>query len=380
MNELKKIHKKNYGVEPAVSVSVPGVVNILGEYCDFNCGSVVSMTISKDVQVSVSKRNDSSLFFYDCKKNAKKKSTLTNLKYKEGQLHSNYIRGVISELLLIGLKLPGMDFSLKINFIEVAGLGSATAVALASVIAIKELTNIDITEAQMIQVAHRALTRFMGMNKTLTDFYCAYYSKNTIQYFDLKTLEYEEFEFDIKGYEILIINSNVELSDDNKTISALKNAFDICENKLRQLKNGRSLGDYRLEDLDLLIGKVPEVLRRKTSYFFMEKLLINKLRNYFIEQDMVGVGKYIKRSHESIRDVLEASCPEVDWLVNRALESEDILGAKHIGSVQGGSVFILGREGCREDIEEKLEEYEKIFGFIAEVFKVETSTIKIEKK
>ncbi len=380
MKEIQKIHKKVYGVEPYVSVSVPGVVNILGEYCDFNCGSVVSMTISKDVQVTVSKRNDNALYFYECEKEVKRKSTITNIKCKEGQLHSNYMRGVVSELLLIGLKLPGMDFCVSINFIEGAGLGSATATALATVIAIKELTKIDITESQLLKAAHRSLTKFMGMSKTLTDLYCAYYSKDTkkIHYLDLKTLDYEELNVNIDGYEGLIVNSNVELDDDNKTITELKEAFDICENRLKQMKHGRYLCDYKYSDLDLLIGKVPEVLRRKTSYFFTEELLIKELRNYFIKSDIVSVGKYIKRSHEGVRDILEASCPEVDWLVNRAIECDGVFGAKHIGSVQGGSVFIIGKEGFIKDFQEKLDDYEKIFGFKTESFKVKTSTIKIK--
>ena len=55
------------------------------------------------------------------------------------------------------------------------------------------------------------------------------------------------------------------------------------------------------------------------------------------KKDLVGFGKLMNRSHESLRDLYEVSCPELDWLVKRAWETEGVYGSRLTGPASEGA-------------------------------------------
>ena len=79
----------------------------------------------------------------------------------------------------------------------------------------------------------------------------------------------------------------------------------------------------------------------------------------------------MNRSHESLRDNYEVSCPEIDWLVKRAWEIDGVLGSRLTGPGFGGCTISLLRKDSMDEYQEKLHEYDRIFGFSPEVFEVE---------
>ena len=50
-----------------------------------------------------------------------------------------------------------------------------------------------------------------------------------------------------------------------------------------------------------------------------------------LQMYLAGFGKLMNRSHESLRDQYEVSCPELDWLVKRAWETEGVYGSRMAG-------------------------------------------------
>ncbi|MCK5673571.1 MAG: hypothetical protein KAH95_09350, partial [Spirochaetales bacterium] len=64
IEDMKKIHLSEYGVEPEVISEAPGVINLLGEHTDFSDGYVLQVAINNTVKVSISKRDDNSLRFF----------------------------------------------------------------------------------------------------------------------------------------------------------------------------------------------------------------------------------------------------------------------------------------------------------------------------
>jgi len=83
--------------------------------------------------------------------------------------------------------------------------------------------------------------------------------------------------------------------------------------------------------------------------------------------DTATLGRLMNRSHESLRDLYEVSCPEIDWLVKRLQESEYVLGARMSGEDSGGCVVALARPQAWKKFRPQAEEYERIFGFKAEL-------------
>ena len=82
----------------------------------------------------------------------------------------------------------------------------------------------------------------------------------------------------------------------------------------------------------------------------------------------------MNRSHESLRDNFEVSCPEIDWLVKRAQEIDGVFGSKITGSGFGGCTITLIKNTAVDKYQERLDEYERIFGFKAEMIECHPST------
>jgi galactokinase len=83
-------------------------------------------------------------------------------------------------------------------------------------------------------------------------------------------------------------------------------------------------------------------------------------------KDYLSFGRLLNRSHESLRDNFEVSCPELDWLVKRAAEIDGCAGSRMAGPGFCGCTVSLMREDAFARYDERLEEYDRIFGFQAE--------------
>lgn len=74
-------------------------------------------------------------------------------------------------------------------------------------------------------------------------------------------------------------------------------------------------------------------------------------------------GKIMVRVQTGLRDLLEVSCPEVDWLTKRSSEISGSLGAVLVSNGFSGNVMVLLSKQAVPSYIDRLEEYEHIFGF-----------------
>jgi galactokinase len=92
------------------------------------------------------------------------------------------------------------------------------------------------------------------------------------------------------------------------------------------------------------------------------------------QADFPALSKIIYHSHESLRDLYEVSCPEIDWLVKRAQEIDGVLGSRMTGAGFGGCTYTFLKEDAIAEYKKRLEDYERIFGFHPVVYEVRPST------
>jgi len=70
--------------------------------------------------------------------------------------------------------------------------------------------------------------------------------------------------------------------------------------------------------------------------------------------DAKGLGRLFYQSHLSLRDDYDISLPEVDLLVEIAMEQPEILGARLTGGGFGGSVVVLARPEAESAVAERI--------------------------
>ncbi|MDC7126879.1 MAG: galactokinase [Spirochaetales bacterium] len=371
MDGLIASHKKEYNSSPQVIASAPGILNLMGEHTDYNEGCVIQTTINRHTLVAVSERKDNSLRFFWADKNEKKRTTVPNLKYKREDRWANYLKGVLFEIANLGHVLKGLDVTITSDIIPGIGLGASAALEVAFTAAVNKLFGFDFDEGQIIQAATYSESVFMNRNTEITDqFISTLGKKDQAVFLDLRSLDFKYLPVNFENVSIVIVNSNVPGTDAvrDDELAERKEQCAECVDFLSRKKSGKSLRDYTIEDISGGLGLLPDQIRRICTHVIGETQRSIDAASALKNKDLEMFGRLMNRSHESLRDNYEVSCPELDWLVKRSQELEGVLGARMTGGGFGGCTVTFIENRALENYKERLQEYEHIFGFVPEIF------------
>lgn len=364
MDALFSQHVAEYGEEPEVITDAPGVANLMGEHTDFHDGYVLQTGLHLTTEVAISKRSDSSLRFYSVDLNERKRTTISNLKYKREDRWANYVKGVLFEILQLGYSFKGMNISIMSNIPRDVGLGASAALEIATALAVRTLFSLNIQDIQLVQLAYLSETAFMGGNEKITDQLCTYFFReNCALFLDLRSLDFHHISINFKEMYLLLTEAGVKQSGVREEI---EERYAICTNSiglLRDRNNQKSLRDLSTQDIRLGMGLLPESSRRLCVHVVQENERVLEAKELLQKGDGPAFGKLMYRSHESLRDNFEVSCPEVDWLVKRAVEVDGCYGSRLLGPGFGGCTLTLCERNALSAYESRLDEYEHIFGF-----------------
>jgi len=364
MDAIFSQHVAEYGEEPEVITEAPGIVNLMGEHTDFHDGYVLQAGLHLTVKVAISKRNDTSLRFYSVDLNERKRTTIANLKYKREDRWANYVKGVLYEVLQLGYSFKGMNISIMSDVPRDVGLGSSAAMEVASALAVRVLFGLEIQDIQLVQLAYLSETAFMGKNEKITDQLSAFYFRdNQALFLDLRSLDFQQVALKMSDMLLLLTEGGMKQSGVQEDIDE---RYDICNNSIgliRDRNNQKTLRDISTQEIQQGMGLLPEASRRLCIHVVQENERVLEAREMLDRGDWISFGKIMYRSHESLRDNFEVSCPEIDWLVKRAMEVEGCYGSRLLGPGFGGCTLTLCDKNALQEYESRLEEYEHIFGF-----------------
>ena len=352
--------------------SAPGKVDILGEHTQYADGYILSLALDRRVAVAVSPRDDNSLRFYSGNLDERKKTTVTGLKYRREDRWANYPKGVIASLIRLGYDLRGINMTILGDVPMGIGLASSSALGIASAVALKTLYGYELSDAQVIDSARLAESRFMNLDSGISSPLASYYAREgTALFLDTRSLHVEYFDFPSPPAKMLITDSRVSESLTAGEKAEFRESCRDCLDVLTASRMGTAFRDLTRDDLSGSIEGLPERSRRVCMHIVEENRRVLETRRALAEGDLDDVGKLMIRSHESLRDLLEISCPELDWLVKRAVETPGVYGSRMVGDGYGGCTLTLLDGNVIEDYKEHTEEYDRIFGFKAAVFPVE---------
>lgn len=367
MFDLVKAHTDEYGTEPQVIAGAPGVVNLIGEESYYNEGYVLQIALNKYVRVAVSHRKDNSLRFFAADSGERKRTTISNLKYKREDRWANIPKGVLQEFMKAGQSFRGLDFTFYGEIPKGIGLASSAAMGVAAAMAMSSLLEAGAAEKDIIMYASKAESSFIGRDKGVSDHLISCVAREGHAVFlDLRSLAYKLMPFDLGDIMILITNSNVPMFITEEDLSERKSECRECVSCLNNRRQGNSLRDYSAADLKHGMGIVPESIRKICLHVVEENARVQGAREALAAGNYPAFGKIMNHSHESLRDNYEVSCPELDWLVKRAWEIEGVYGSRMIGSGLGGCTVTLLEPTAVDAYSQRLKEYEHIFGFSAE--------------
>jgi len=369
MMDIGQIHRAEYELnddrsDPVIIAEAPGRIHYLGEHGEPMAGFFLSSAIDRYIRVAVSARRDNSLRFFAADLGERKRTTLVNLKYKREDRWANYIKVAIQIFAELGYPVKGLNFTISGDIPQQVGLASSSAIEAASCFALKGFFRANINERDLLFRLTASKNKFFAMDFSPVDYLIAFSAKkDQFLVVDESGLKAKRIKSPFGKYKLLIMDSRVPRMGIDEELKQrkedIKKGLGILSNK----KQGTSLRDFAATDLVESMGNLPEEIRRRSLHIVQEIRRVNAADDALRRSDLASFTKIISHSHESLRDLYEVSCPEIDWLVKRAQELDGVLASRMTGLGFGGCTYTFIREDVVEEYKKRLEDYERIFGF-----------------
>ncbi len=368
MENILSHHKKEYDESPLVIVEVPGTCTLLGSYADACKGWSILGTDSATLFVGISQRDDQLVRLANATLNDRKRFSLSNIKFRKEDRWGNYIKGVIGILASEGVEFPGMNVTVEGPLLLSDNQMVSSAIALGVCMALNTLMNLEMSISSVIRVVYQANTTFNNELCKISDLLTMLNGqKGSVLFFDLQHLTFQELPFpfteESEEYVALIVDSKISPNAMREEIAAKRRAIEVAFTKLRELKPGGFIRDFPEGDLSARVVPLDEDSRHICEYILMESRLTFDAASMLNPKDATMYGKTMVKIQTGLRDLLEVSCPEVDWLTKRSSEINGSVGAVLVSNGFSGNVMVLLSKQALPSYISRLEEYEHIFGF-----------------
>ena len=380
MMDIGLIHRKEYELaddrsEPIVIAEAPGRIHFLGEHGEQKAGLFLSAAIDKYIRVAVSMRKDNSLRFFAADLGERKRTTLVNLKYKREDRWANYIKVAIHVFAELKYPVKGLNFTIAGDIPQQVGLASSSAIEAAAVMALKGFFKASISDKDLLNRLVASRTLFFEKEISPVDYLISFSAKkDQFLVVDEADLKVKRIKSPLAKYKLLVMDSRVPRMGVDEELKQRQTDIKTGLELLSQKKQGASFRGFAATDLVESMGNFPEEIRRRCLHIVQEIRRVNDAEEALKRADLTSFTKTISHSHESLRDLYEVSCPEVDWLVKRAQELDGVLASRMTGQGFGGCTYTFIRDDAVEEYKKRLEDYERIFGFHPVIYEMKLAS------
>jgi galactokinase len=356
--ELAALHFASYNV-PGQLYSAPGRVNLIGEHTDYCDGFVMPAAIDFSTLIAISPRTDGHLVANSVNFNQRVDYPLDPYlehRFAERQPNSparrdgtltthwsDYPAGVLWALREAGVPIEN-GFSLTIvgDVPLGAGLSSSASVEVATAFAVLGATSYDMPLNKIAILCRRAENAFVGANVGIMDqFVSCCGAQDHAVMIDCRSLEYTLAPIP-PDVRIVICNSMVKHSvaggEYNTRRAEIEEGTAILRAHRPEIK---ALRDATVQDLALWGHEMkPNVLRR-CRHVITEDDRVLAAVEAFRASDLTRFGELMHQAQASFRDDFEASCPEIDILIDLANKQPGCFGTRLTGGGFGGCTVNL---------------------------------------
>jgi galactokinase len=369
MLDIGPLHRTEYDLdedrsEPVVIAEAPGRIHYLGEHGEPKAGLFLSSAIDRHIRVAVSLRKDNSLRFYAADFGERKRTTLANLKYKREDRWANYIKVAIHLFAEMGYPVKGLNFTLTGDIPQQVGLASSSAIEVAATVALKGFLKATISEKELLNRLVASQMVFFGKNTNPVDYHIILSAKKDGFFvIDEVSMGIKKIKSPLSKYKFLIMDSRVPRMGVDEELQQRRQDIKKGLELLSQRRQGISFRNFAAADLVESMGDLPEEIRRRCMHIVQELERVADAEEALKKADLPSLSKIFFHSHESLRDLYEVSCPEIDWLVKRAQEIDGVLGSRMTGQGFGGCTYTVLDDKAISEYRRRLDDYERIFGF-----------------
>lgn len=373
--EMLDLFIARYGAaeEETKVFNAPGRVNLIGEHIDYNGGYVLPAALEFGTTLAIRKRNDNKVTFASANFPYQIELNLAEIGSEKNGEWVDYPLGVIVELYKLGIELTsGYDLLYHGEIPNGSGLSSSASIEVVTAYALTVMEGKPANTVEIALLSQRAENLYVGVNSGIMDqFAVANGAKDHAILLMCDTLEYKLVPFATGSYKLVIGNTNKQRglvdSKYNERRSQCDTALEILQKEEPELKYLAHLSPERLEELKNNFKDV--ILYNRAAHVVSENARVLKSVEALSNNDLITFGKLMNASHDSLRDLYEVSCTELDVMVEEARKIDGTLGARMTGAGFGGcTVSLVHEDAVERFIHEVGEAYERRTGLKGEYY------------
>ncbi len=337
----------------------PGRVNLIGEHLDYNQGWVLPVGIDRTVLVAFGRRDDATVRIEALDFGERVEFAPGGSEHDDRHPWSNYARGVLRVLRDAGLDVRGLDLAVQGNVPVGAGLSSSAALEVALLGACREAWGLDIENRELAVFGQRAENEFVGVQCGIMDQFAAALSvPGHALLIDCRSLATEAIPLPLEEQGVALVVADT--ASPRRLVSSEYNRrreeCGLAWSYFARIFRGRTkaLRDVTVEEAATMGIGLPEDWFRRARHVTTEQARVERAVELLRAGDLEAVGALLPESHASLRDDFEVSSPELDLMVELALATPGVLGARMTGAGFGGCTVNLVRREALDAFEEQV--------------------------
>ncbi len=354
------------------AAQAPGRVNLIGEHTDYNDGFVLPIAIDREIKMAAQARNDQKVKVYSLDFKTEESFKVNQISYKQESNWINYIQGVVKMILDEGYDLTGMNLILTGNIPRGAGLSSSAALEVATAVILELVNGFKLDRVKLAKLCQQAENDFVGVNCGIMDqFISALGKKDNALFIDCRSNDYQLVPMDIAETKIVISNTNVEHSLVDSAYNQRLNECQTAIEKFQQFleKDLTALRDVTISEFKEHKSKLSDLIRKRARHVIYENKRVKKTVSALKAGRLKEVGELMKQSHQSLSNLYDVSCKELDIMVDLALGIDGVLGSRMTGAGFGGCTVSLVKSNAVEEFKRKVSQgYFKQTGIETDIY------------
>jgi galactokinase len=324
-----------FGGPPSHAASAPGRINLIGDHTDYQGGYVLPIAIPQSARVQLRRRSDTMVRVISANQTVDGQP----LEYRLGQETRgrgwlDYVQGV-THVVQRRAGLSGLELFIESDVPLGAGLGSSAALEVALLRGLRAVFSLALCDVALAALGRQAENDFVGVPTGIMDQMASSLARpGGALFIDTRDLSVESLALPADLSVVAIgLGTRHELG-----------RSEYAQRRAESEQAARALGVRELRDADIdALGRaagLPAPLAQRARHVITENERVLQTRLLLREQSYDGLGALLLASHSSLRDDYAVSTPELDHLVELAIE-HGAIGARMTGGGFGGAIVAL---------------------------------------
>jgi len=356
-------------------VSAAGRVNIIGEHVDYCGGKVfpVALSLKNDIYIRANGTDRIELSFADI--TDKFFLDVTRLGDYRKVKYADYFAGCAFVLREAGKPVFGCDVLSDCKVPFGSGLSSSAAIEVSFITALLTIAGEKVDPVEVALLAKKAENEYVGMNCGIMDQYAsACGKKGHAMLLDCATLLCEQVPITMGEYRLVVANTNKPHSLVESKYNERRRETEDALALIRKKHPVVHLAEVTPEMLSEVRSSLASPLYNRTKHVVEEVARVEKAAACMKRGDMPALGRLLRASHVSLRDLYEVTGRELDALADAANDFEGCLGSRMTGGGFGGStVSVVHKDAIPEFTRFVTKRYMRSIGYAPTVYETEIS-------